>query len=149
MSRCTHKVQQPPQSILTEILEGVEKRRGEIWRAVPLLRDSRGSPLLPQRCSVGLSGLLGHSFVIMTFNPGRPVCREECLRCLPWLRLMVSRHIISAPRLRDSPLANGIAGRTLPPTMHFTHSGAIYHFLWTRAMVSLLLTQLFSCPGNY
>lgn len=51
---------------------------------VPLLRDSRGS-------SLGLSGLLGHSFVIMTFDPCRPVCLEECRRCLPSLRLMVSR----------------------------------------------------------
>lgn len=51
---------------------------------VPLLRDSRGF-------SLGLSGLLGHSFVIMTFDPCRPVCLEECRRCLPSLRLMVSR----------------------------------------------------------
>lgn len=52
--------------------------------SVPLLRDSRGT-------SLGLSGLLGHSFVIMTFDPCSPACREECRRCLPWLRLMVSR----------------------------------------------------------
>lgn len=51
---------------------------------VPLLRDSRGS-------SSGLSGLLGHSFVIMTFDLCRSVCWEECRRCLPSLRLMVSR----------------------------------------------------------
>ncbi|CAB1444157.1 unnamed protein product [Pleuronectes platessa] len=35
-------------------------------------------------------GLLGHSFVIMTYDPCRPMCREECRRCLPSLRLMVS-----------------------------------------------------------
>lgn len=57
---------------------------------VPLLRDSRGS-------SLGLSGLLGHSFVIMTFDLCRPVCREECRRCLPLLRLMVSRWLFLSP----------------------------------------------------
>lgn len=57
---------------------------------VPLLRDSRGS-------SLGLSGLLGHSFVIMTFDLCRPVCREECRRCLPSLRLMVSRWLFLSP----------------------------------------------------
>lgn len=57
---------------------------------VPLLKDSRGS-------SFGLSGLLGHSFVIMTSDLCRPMCWEECRRCLPSLRLMVSRWLLLAP----------------------------------------------------
>lgn len=54
---------------------------------VPLLKDSRGS-------SFGLLGLLGHSFVIMTSDLCRPVCWEECRRCLPSVRLMVSRWLL-------------------------------------------------------
>lgn len=54
---------------------------------VPLLKDSRGS-------SFGLLGLLGHSFVIMTSDLCRPVCCEECRRCLPSVRLMVSRWLL-------------------------------------------------------
>lgn len=54
---------------------------------VPLLKDSRGF-------SFGLLGLLGHSFVIMTSDLCRPVCWEECRRCLPSVRLMVSRWLL-------------------------------------------------------
>lgn len=54
---------------------------------VPRLKDSRGS-------SFGLLGLLGHSFVIMTSDLCRPVCWEECRRCLPLVRLMVSRWLL-------------------------------------------------------
>lgn len=54
---------------------------------VPRLKDSRGS-------SFGLLGLLGHSFVIMTSDLCRPVCWEECRRCLPSVRLMVSRWLL-------------------------------------------------------
>lgn len=51
------------------------------------LKDSRGS-------FFGLLGLLGHSFVIMTSDLCRPVCWEECRRCLPSVRLMVSRWLL-------------------------------------------------------
>lgn len=63
---------------------------------VPLLRDSRGF-------SLGLLGLLGHSFVIMTFDLCRPVFWEECRRCLPWLRLMMSRCLSLSLFLLFSP----------------------------------------------
>lgn len=55
-----------------------------------LVRHSRGS-------SFGLSGLKGHLVVIMTFDPCRPVCQEKCRRCLPSLRLMVSRWLFLLP----------------------------------------------------